>query len=454
MDETTTGNAVAATRACLDAIEKHGGTVNAMITVTAEDAMRQAEAADAAAREGRWLGLLHGMPMAVKDNIATAGVRTTSGSPFFAEHVPNENAAVTQRLIEAGAVILGKATLHEFAFGIRSFNPVSGQCRNPWDPSRVPGGSSGGSGAALAAGMCQGALGSDTGGSVRLPASINGVSGLRPTHGRVPNHGSTPVSPALDTIGPMARSVADVARIFAVIAGHDLRDPLSIDRPLENFLPRLGRPIDGVRVGVPRNFYFEACHPEIEAAVRTAAQALAHAGAVLVEVDVPGADDMQRWATVLIFADACAFHAERLKRNPDLFAKPVYDRMTEGLSFTATDYADALRAQEAWTATLKSVFAEIDILLSPTLPGPVPPIEEDKSLLEATKHATRNTYAGAIGRLPGLSIPCGFSSDGLPIGLQLEASWWREPLLLQVGDAYQRRTDWHLRKPPLVAADT
>lgn len=438
--------------ACLDAIENFGATVNAMVTVTADAARRQAEDADEAARDGKWLGLLHGMPMAIKDNIATAGVRTTAGSSFFADHVPNENAAVTQRLVNAGAVIVGKATMHELAFGIRSDNPVSGQCRNPWDTSRIPGGSSGGSGAAIAAGMCVGALGTDTGGSVRLPASINGVSGLRPTHGRVPNHGSTPVSATLDTIGPMARSAADVARIFAVIAGHDGRDPVSADQPLENFLPRLGDSIAGVRIGIPRNFYFKDCDPEIESAARDAAKTLADQGAILKEIDVPGAADMQRWTTILIFADACAFHAERLRDHPEMFSKPVYDRMTEGLKFTAVDYANALRTREAWKAQLKIMFGDIDILLSPTLPTPVPPIEEDKSLLEATKHATRNTYAGAFGQLPGLSVPCGFGSDGLPIGLQLEAAWWQEPLLLRVGHAYQQHTNWHLRRPPLSKA--
>ncbi len=437
------------TKACLDAIENFDGTVNAMITVTADEALRQAQCADDAAAEGHWLGLLHGMPIAIKDNIMTAGVRTTSGSSFFADHVPNDNAAVTQRLIDAGAVITGKATMHEFAFGIRSDNPVSGQCRNPWNPSRIPGGSSGGSGAAVAAGMCVGALGSDTGGSVRLPASINGISGLRPTHGRVPNHGSTPVSATLDTIGPMARRVADVARIFAVIAGHDERDPLSADRPLENFLPTLNDSIEGVRIGIPRNFYFENTDPEIETAARDAANLLADAGAILVDIDMPGAADMQRWTTILIFSDACAFHAERMKQHPEMFSKPVFNRMSEGLNFTAVDYANALRAQEAWKSQLRRTFREIDLLLSPTLPTPIPPIEEDKSLLEATKHATRNTYAGALGQLPGLSIPCGFGSDGMPIGLQLEAAWWQEPLLLRVGCAYQAQTDWHLRAPPL-----
>jgi aspartyl-tRNA(Asn)/glutamyl-tRNA(Gln) amidotransferase subunit A len=438
-----------ATQACLDAIATHDDTVHAMITVTAEAALRQAEAADKASAQGRWLGLLHGMPMAIKDNIATAGVRTTAGSVFFTDHVPNENAPVVDRLMKAGAVMVGKATMHEFAFGIRSDNTVSPPCRNPWNLERVPGGSSGGSGAAVASNMCVGALGSDTGGSVRLPASINGISGLRPTHGRVPSHGSTPVSPSFDTIGPMARSVADVARIFAVIAGYDARDPHAVDRPLENFLPRLNDGIEGVRIGLPRNFYLENLNPEIEIAVQQAVRVLEGLGAKLVEIDVPGAAEMQHWATIMIFADACAFHAERLKTHPEKFSKPVYDRMTTGHSFTAVDYANALRAREAWKNDLARIFGEIDILLSPTLPTLVPPIAEDKSLLEATRDATRNTYAGAFGQLPGLSVPCGFSSDGLPIGLQLEAAWWNDPLLLRAGHAYQGRTDWHLRRPPL-----
>ena len=438
-----------ATQACLDAISAHEDKVHAMITVTAEEALRQADTADKAAADGRWLGLLHGMPLAIKDNIATAGVRTTAGSVFFTDHVPNENAPVVDRLMRAGAVMVGKATMHEFAFGIRSDNTVSPPCRNPWNQERIPGGSSGGSGAAVAADMCVGALGSDTGGSVRLPASINGISGLRPTHGRVPNHGSTPVSASFDTIGPMARSVADVARIFAVIAGHDARDPYAVSRPLENFLPTLNDGIEGVRIGIPRNFYFEDVHPDIDAATKKAIGVLESLGAELVEVDVPGASEMQHWATIMIFSDALAFHAERRESHPEKFSKGVFDRMTHGHSFTAVDYANAMRAREAWKADMARLFGGIDVLLSPTLPTLIPPIEEDKSLLEATKGCTRNTYAGAFAQLPGLSVPCGFSGDGLPIGLQLEAAWWNDPLLLRVGHAYQGVTDWHLQRPPL-----
>ena len=434
---------------CLNAIETNDDKINSLITVTADEARRQADLADKAAADGRWLGLLHGVPMAIKDNIETAGVRTTSGSEFFTDHVPNQNAAVVDRLMNAGAIMVGKATMHELAFGIRSNNTVSPPCRNPWNTDRIPGGSSGGSGAAVAAGMCIGSLGSDTGGSVRLPASINGISGLRPTHGWVPNHASTPVSPSFDTIGPMARSVADVARIFAVIAGFDNRDPLSRNQELVNFLPSLNEGIKGVRIGLPRNFYLENLHPEIEKAFDISKKCLEDLGAELIEIDVPGAEEAQHWATVCIFSDACAFHYDRLKQQPEKFSKDVYDRMITGFSYTNIDYANAMRAREVWKQTLAKIFRSVDIILSPTLPTLVPPVEEEKSLLQATKDATRNTYAGALGQIPGLSIPCGFTSDGLPIGLQLEGAWWHDPVLLRVGHTFQQKTDWHLKTPQI-----
>jgi aspartyl-tRNA(Asn)/glutamyl-tRNA(Gln) amidotransferase subunit A len=440
--------------AALGVIERHDEAINAFVTVTADQAREAADAADHAAGEGRWLGLLHGMTMAIKDNIQTAGVRTTSGSLHFKDVVPNQDAFVVQRLRAAGAVIVGKATMHELAFGIRSDNPVSGQCRNPWDQSRIPGGSSGGSGAAVAAGMVQGALGSDTGGSVRLPAAMNGIAGLRPTHGRVPNHGSTPVSVGYDTIGPMARRVGDLARILAVTAhgGADMGEPSMAPTAapdLGNFLPTLNDGIAGLRIGLPLNHYFLDCDDDIAEAAMTAVRALEAEGAHLVEVDVDGAEATHQWATIQIYADACAFHAERLDRNPELFSSPVLDRMLVGRTFSAIDYANACRAREAWQRNLAKLYQDIDILVSPTTPSPPAPIEEDKSLLEATRDASRNTYAGGFGANPGLSLPCGFSGDGLPIGLQLEAAWWQEPMLLRAGMSYQGVTDWHLSEPAL-----
>lgn len=437
------------TDACLARMNAHAHDVNAMITVDGVAARAAARAADDAAHAQRWLGLLHGVPMVVKDNIDTAGLRTTCGSRFFEHHVPNHDAPVVRRLRAAGAVILGKSTLHEFAFGIRSNNPVAGQCRNPWDLERIPGGSSGGSGAAVAMDMCVAALGSDTGGSIRLPAAFNGISGLRPTVGRVPNAGCMPVCASQDTIGPMARSVADLARVFSVIAGPDADDPSSVDAPLGNFLPHLGDGVAGVRIGIPRNHYLEGVDREIGDAVMASARALESLGARLVDVTVSGAEQMHEFATVVIFADACAVHAQRLQSDPDRFDAQVLARMRMGLTFTAVDYANAMRAREQWRHRLGQVFETVDLILSPTVHTRVPPIAEDRSLLEATRDATRNTYAGAFGQLPGLSVPCGFTSDGLPVGLQLEARWWHEPLLLRAGHAYQQHTDWHLRRPPL-----
>ena len=258
--------------ACLAAIDTWQSRVNAMVTVTEDAARVEAAAADRAESEGRWLGLLHGMPMVIKDNLDTAGVRTTAGSLFFKDHIPNRDATVVAKLKRAGAVIVGKCTMHEVAFGVRSYNPVTGQARNPYDLTRVPGGSSGGSGIAVATGMVEAALGTDTGGSIRLPAAICGITGLRPTSGRVSSQGCLPVSLSHDTIEPMAASALDCARIFAVIAGFDDQDPTSKARPLENFLPSIDERIAGLRIGVPRNHYLEGGSPDVVAAFHPQSQ--------------------------------------------------------------------------------------------------------------------------------------------------------------------------------------
>jgi aspartyl-tRNA(Asn)/glutamyl-tRNA(Gln) amidotransferase subunit A len=214
-----------------------------------------------------------------------------------------------------------------------------------------------------------------------------------------------------------------------------------------NFLPNLNDGIKGIRIGIPRKFYLENLHPEIENSFNQAAKTLESLGATLVDIDVPGAAETQHWATVFIFSDACAFYSDRLKHQSDKFSKDVYDRIITGFTYTNLDYAKAMRAREIWKSELIKIFTSVDIILSPTLPTLVPPVAEDKSLLEATKDATRNTYAGALGQIPGLSIPCGFTSDGLPIGLQLEAAWWEDPMLLRVGNSFQGKTNWHLKKP-------
>ncbi|MGI9479870.1 MAG: amidase [Hyphomicrobiaceae bacterium] len=448
-DDAHPGRARAHLEESLANVETWNGRVNAMMAMNADDARRTADDLDAAAARGEWAGLLHGMTLAIKDNIDTAGIETTRGSHFFKGRVPNADAPVVSRLKRAGAVIVGKATLHEVAFGVRSHNAVIGQCRNPYDTDYIPGGSSGGSGVAVATGMADAALGTDTGGSVRIPAAINGITGLRPTLGRVSNSGCLPVSDLHDTIGPMARSAIDVARLFAVMAGYDDADPTSRDRLLENFLPTLGAGIAGMRIGVPRAYYYDDLAPETATAVEAALKALEKLGATLVDVELAGAEAMQGEATVIIFCDAAHLHAERM-REPDKWGAQTIERLRLADDFTGRDYARAMRAREQWMRTLKRTFDAVDMLAMPTLPQMTPAIDDDRSLFEATRRVAANTYPGAFGALPGLSVPCGASGSGLPIGLLLEGPWWDEPRLLRAGHAYQQVTDWHRRRPVLA----
>ena len=444
-------SAVASTEACIENIELHNETLNAVVTWDADAALASATEADRAASEGRWLGLLHGMTMTLKDNIATAGMRTTSGAMFFADHVPNEDAEVVRRLRGAGAVLIGKANMQELAFGVVTTNPVFGQCRNPWNPDHIPGGTSGGSGASVAAGMCQGSLGTDTGGSVRIPAAMTGVAGLRPTHGRISIRGVTPASMSNDTIGPMAREVTDVARLFSALSGYDVHDPVSADQPLANFLPSLSDGIAGTRIGIARKFHFQRVHPMVEEAVLEAVRVFESLGAEIREIDLPGAELAQDWNIAQIYGDICAHFRERLINDPESISPRVRARMMLGLNFTAVDYAEAMRGKEVWQRTLKRTFEdEVDMILAPTVPIAPPPITGDENLHEATRDAARFTYGSALSSHPGLSVPCGFTSDGLPIGLMLEAAWWNEPLLFRAGVAYQSVTDWHTRRPPLL----
>lgn len=442
-------SSVARLEACLDAIESWQPSVNAMVTTTETAARTEAIAADQASAEGRWLGLLHGMPIAIKDNLDTAGVRTTSGSLFFKDHVPNRDAPTVAKLKQAGAVIVGKCTMHEVAFGIRSHNPVIGQARNPYDLSRIPGGSSGGSGIAVATGMAEAALGTDTGGSVRLPAAICGITGLRPTTGRVSNRGCLPVSSSHDTVGPMAGSALDCARIFAVISGFDEQDPTSADYPLENFLPRLGDGIQGLRVGVPRNYYLDGCSSDVATAYQAALKKLESLGARLVDVTVAGAEGIQAETSVMIFSDAAHLHADRLK-DEARWGATTLERLKAGLAFSGRDYARSMRARESWKRTVARLYREIDVLATPTVVDEPPPIEDGLSLYKTTMSVTKNTYGGAFAGVPGISLPNGVSRGGKPLGLQLESAWWGEPMLLRLGHTYQQATDWHLRRPRMT----
>ena len=442
--------AIGGVRRCLEYVQAYDRDVNAVITVVDEPALAAAEVADAAAGEGRSLGLLHGMPVMLKDNIATAGIRTTSGSQFFADWVPAVDAEVVRRLKRAGAIVVGKANMAEFALGGTTQNRHFGRCRNPWDLDRVPGGSSGGSAAAVASDMCAGALGTDTGGSIRIPAALTGVAGLRPTAGRVSNRGTTPVSPELDTLGPIARRVIDVARLFAAIAEGDGQDSSPAAQTPEGLLPALGNPIDGVRVGLPTRFCFDRLHPEVGAAVGAATATLERLGAGLRDVDLPDVESAFAAARAMIIADAAAFHRERLAQQPDDFGPDVREWLRDGAAIRPHEYERFLESRRIWRRTVAELFRSVDLVLSPTVGIPAPPIAECEAMTEVTLDLTRLTTPWAFAGVPALSVPCGLTAGGLPVGLQLVAAPWHESLLLRVGAAYQSVTDWHVAKPALL----
>ena len=446
-------SAIEETRRCLNNIERFDSVVNAFISVLAESALREAESIDRAREQGVVSGLLAGVPISVKDCIDVAGTPCTNGSTFFADYVPEIDALVVQRLRQAGAVILGKTNLHEFAYGSTTQNPHYGSTRNPWDLDRIPSGSSGGAGASVAAQMCVGAVGSDTGGSVRTPAAINGVSGLRPSMGSIPMTGSfTRICPAIDTVGPLGESVEIVARMFAVMAGYDDDDLYSVRREQPEFLGSLDNGIKGIRIGLPQKFFLEDLEEGVGSAVEASAQRLAALGADIVEIELEGAEYAQQSVMPMVWADAYEYHRERVESAPEKFGRDVLDRILLGRDIAGCDYAAALRARERWNRTVDRTLEQVDVILTPTTPITAPLVEESSDMLSTTHHLTRFTYLFSWAGLPGLSVPCGFTSAGMPIGMLLNGRPWEETLLFQIGHSYQNDTDWHSRRPPLLNA--
>ena len=441
-----------ATDVYLERIERLDGRLRSFITVTAEIAREQARAADEVLARGETLGPLHGLPVAVKDNIDTGGVRTTAGSAFFAARVPERDAEVARRLREAGAVLLGKANLHELAYGGTTQNPHHGLCRNPWNLERIPGGSSGGSGAAVAAGLCAAALGTDTGGSVRIPAALNGVSALRPTNGRISMRGVFPITWTFDTVGPLARAVADVALVFSVLPGFDPEDTGSHDRPVDDVLVQLEQGLEGLRIGVPRSFFFEEVDEDVARSARAAGELMAARGADVEEIELPGAERAEEATRRMILAEAYAIHRRRLAEQPELFGEDVRRRLALGAEVSGAEYAEHRQWAREWRRTLDRVFERVDLILTPAA-GQAAPLAAESETIETTRRLTRLTYGWTLAGLPALAVPCGFDGAGLPIGLQLAAAPFREATLLRAGAAYQRETDWHLRQPALDASE-
>jgi aspartyl-tRNA(Asn)/glutamyl-tRNA(Gln) amidotransferase subunit A len=439
-------SSVELTEDCLGRIASLNSSLNAFVTVMAESARQNARQADDDLVHGIDRGPLHGIPVAVKDLFCTRGVRTTAGSKLFADYVPDHDAAAIERLAAAGAVLVGKTNMHELAYGITSANPHFGIVRNPRDTARGPGGSSGGSAAAVASGMALAALGTDTGGSIRIPASFCGLVGLKPTYGRVSRYGVLPLGFSMDHVGPMTQSVSDAGLLLNALAGHDPRDATSSHRPAEDYVPPQERSLKGIRIGLPRQFYFDRVVPEVKQAVEAAAMLAADLGARIVPVQVPDMEAVNTIGRLMLLAEASAVFAPHMA-DRGAFGADVLALLDQGRLLAATDYINAQRVRRLKCREFRTVWREADLLLTPTTPCSAPGIGEPSVEIlgqkEDVRHAaTRFTRAMNVLGLPALSLPCGLDSAGLPLGLQLIAPEFQEAGLLRAAAAIERALGW------------
>jgi len=438
---------VEVTQACLSRIEMLNPRLNAFITVMGEQALAQARTLEAELHAGKWRGPLHGIPIGLKDLYDTAGVKTTCASAVFADRIPTEDAEVVVRLKRSGAIIIGKQNMHEFAYGATSVPSHFGPVHNPWNVGRIAGGSSGGSAAAVAAGLCFGAMGSDTGGSIRQPAAYCGITGLKPTYGRVSTRGVVPLSWSLDHAGPLCRTAGDAALLLEAIAGYDPLEPGSVDYPVERYSTAMRTKTGGLKIGVVRRPFFDQIDPQIEAAVDTALMVIAKLTAGVSEAQLPTYQTLP-----IVAAEAYAFHLPYFTKTPELYQPSTRQRIAGGASVTAAAYIDARRELDRLRRSVGGVFSNVDLLVTPTAPIPQMTIEEgatpDLPPPGGVAPSLRNTQPFDIFGLPTVSVPCGFSRDGMPIGLQITGPRFGESRVLALGHAYQQVTDWHMRRPP------
>jgi aspartyl-tRNA(Asn)/glutamyl-tRNA(Gln) amidotransferase subunit A len=432
-------------RDCLARIEKLNPQLNAFITVTPESALAEARAAEAEIHRGEWRGPLHGIPIALKDLIDTAGVRTTAASAFHKDRIPLQDAEIVRRLRQAGAVIIGKNNLHEWAYGGSSLISYFGDVHNPWDATRIAGGSSSGSAVAVAAGMACAAIGTDTAGSIREPASLCGCAGLKPTYGRVSMRGIIPLSTSLDHIGPIAATVADAAMVLQAIAGYDPADITTADVPVEDYVSAIKEDAKKLRVGVPRAFFYEDLDPEVASAMDHALRGIETMAASVKEaqLDVPTDRTLQ-------LIESYAYHAPNLAKHEDKYQPETVRRIRNGEKFSAAEYIQKRRELDELRRSISLAFSDVDVLVTPTTPIPAPAIADLKAnadnLRPAELKLLRNTRPFNVWGLPAISIPCGFTQGGLPIGLQIVGPRWREDLVLRLAHAYEQATAWHKRR--------
>ena len=435
-------SAVELGEAALAAIERLNPKLNAFLLVTRERALERARLADRELAEGHDRGPLQGIPVALKDLFHMTGVATTGGSPLYAGLVPREDSTVVARLEAAGAVILGKLNLHELAYGITSDNPHFGAVRNPWNGAHSPGGSSGGSGAAVASEMVFAAMGTDTGGSIRIPASFCGTVGIKPTYGRVSRHGVLPLGYTLDHVGPLARTARDAAAVLHAIAGRDPKDDSSSARPVTEYVPAEGCSIRGVKIGVPNNFYFDRVQEDVEASVRKAIARAEGLGAEVLPVTVPDMAAVNAAARVILLGEASAvYHTEIAERRGEMGAD-VRALLDQGRLVAATDYINAQRLRRRMQAEFERLWDEVDCLMTPATPNAAPAIGETMlrfgGVEEDVRLASTRLVRGInLLGLPALSLPCGLTRTGLPVGLQVIGPRFAEGRILRIAAALE-----------------
>lgn len=438
------------TRACLERIDAIDGKLHAFITLTRELAVQQAAQADQELQSGQDRGPLHGIPIALKDLYATKGIRTTCHSAVLENWLPDHDAAAATRLAEAGTILLGKVGMHEFAFGGPSVDAPFPAVRNPWNIAHIPGGSSSGSGAALAAGLCHGALGSDTGGSIRTPAAHCGIVGIKPTFGRVSRYGVIPLSWSLDHAGPMARSVEDCAILLQALAGYDPKDPASADVAVPNFQEGMRNGIKGLRVGVPRKNWFDenlGIDPDSERVFNDALQVLKNLGAKIIDIDGKPFSLARKANQTILISEAYTYHEKTCQETPEKLGSSVRRRIIEGAFMSASDYITAQRARAVLNEQIRANFAQVEVF---AVPGAARPPEAFEGM-DPNEQNMRPSFTNPFNLtgLPAISVPCGFTQGNLPAGLQIVAGPFEEATCLRVAYAYEQATEWRVKRPIL-----
>jgi aspartyl-tRNA(Asn)/glutamyl-tRNA(Gln) amidotransferase subunit A len=434
------------TEACLARIAVYNPKLNVFITVLKEKALAQARELDAEQKAGKFRGPLHGIPIALKDNIDTAGIRTTAASAVFDDRIPDEDAPVAKRLKAAGAVIIGKANLHEFAFGGTSATSYFGPVRNPWALDRNSGGSSGGSAAAVSAELCYGALGTDTGGSIRTPASYCSVVGLKPTYGLVSIRGIIPLTFSLDHCGPITRTVEDAALMLNQLAGYDKLDIASVEHAKEDYLAGMKQPIAGLRLGVPRAPFFDMVDPDVSKAVEDAITLLAKMTKGVKDVTLPSTRN------VTLAGETYAYHEQYFAHGSARYMLPTRHALQTAANAKAADYVRGRQALELLRRTIDDAFTDFDLVVLPTrrhTPRTVDASIKREESEKARNPELENTQPFDAYGIPAISIPCGFTSTGLPVGLMIAGPRFSEGRVLALARAYEQATEWHKRKPPL-----